>query len=658
MSKPRTRIASQLGIALAVILAVVISGSTLFALRSLDASNLVIREEHMSSEARLLADQLNTFHSTLRDSTQRLSGLFEKRFADGLSLQADKPVTVAGTSTPGLFLRDAALNNDFTEVDEFRSMTAGVATIFVRSGDDFIRISTSLSKQDGTRAIGTVLDRKGAAYERLIAGQSYVGKAVLFDRYYMTQYSPVRDSSGKIIAALFVGFDYTDAQKTQFDNLKSFRIGSTGSLALLDDKGTWLVPPAGVKSLEGAAKSVAELASKPGKAQFWDDGDDNYYSVGQPFAGGPWTVIASMPRKEISEVTWHVGTQLAIGSLLAMLIAVISAIWLLRSKLRPLSELVRQADALCAGDLSVRLNVTSNDEIGQLSGSFNKMSEALSSMVSHIRTAAQEVSTRANVLSGLSGGAFEGMEQQSGEITSMAGAVEEFSATSMNIADNMGNTERLAQENAQQTRIGRTSMEEASSSLQQIATSLSSTAKVIDTLGQRSQEIGSIVGVITSIADQTNLLALNAAIEAARAGEQGRGFAVVADEVRSLASRTREATDEISGMIASIQQETGNAISTMQQGNTLMQEGLSLNAKVASALAQIDEQSRSAGHQFAAITTATQEQSSTATMLSSNLQSIAMANSEQRQVMSNLAITAQELNGLATELRHEVDRFR
>nr|WP_116866946.1 methyl-accepting chemotaxis protein [Pseudomonas syringae] len=658
MSKPRTRIASQLGIALAVILAVVISGSTLFALRSLDASNLVIREEHMSSEARLLADQLNTFHSTLRDSTQRLSGLFEKRFAAGLSLQADKPVTVAGTSTPGLFLRDAALNNDFTEVDEFRSMTAGVATIFVRSGDDFIRISTSLSKQDGTRAIGTVLDRKGAAYERLIAGQSYVGKAVLFDRYYMTQYSPVRDSSGKIIAALFVGFDYTDAQKTQFDNLKNFRIGSTGSLALLDEKGTWLVPPAGVKSLDGAAKSVAQLASKPGKAQFWDDGDDNYYSVGQPFAGGPWTVIASMPRKEISEVTWHVGTQLAIGSLLAMIIAVISAIWLLRSKLRPLSELVRQADALGAGDLSVRLNVTSNDEIGQLSGSFNKMSEALSSMVSHIRTAAQEVSTRANALSGLSGGAFEGMEQQSGEITSMAGAVEEFSATSMNIADNMGNTERLAQDNAQQTRIGRTSMEEASSSLQQIATSLSSTAKVIDTLGQRSQEIGSIVGVITSIADQTNLLALNAAIEAARAGEQGRGFAVVADEVRSLASRTREATDEISGMIASIQQETGNAISTMQQGNTLMQEGLSLNAKVASALAQIDEQSRSAGHQFAAITTATQEQSSTATMLSSNLQSIAMANSEQRQVMSNLAITAQELNGLATELRHEVDRFR
>ena len=658
MSKPRARIASQLGIALAVILAVVISGSTVFALRSLDSSNLVIREEHMASEARLLADQLNTFHSTLRDSTQRLSGLFEKRFSSGLTVQADQPVTVAGVQTPSLILAGSALNNNFKEVDEFRQLTAGVATVFVRSGEEFIRISTSLTKQDGSRAIGTMLDRKHPAYDRLIAGQGYVGKAVLFDRYYMTQYTPVRDSGGKVIAVLFVGFDYTDAQNAQFENLKNFRIGKTGSLSLLDDQNRWLVPPAGVQTPEQAGKTVSEFVKQPGKGQTWNDGKQDFYSVAQPFKDGPWTVLASMPQTEISAVTWDVGTQLAIGSLLAMLIAVASAIWLLRSKLRPLSALVSQAEALGAGDLSVRLNITSNDEIGQLATSFNKMGEALSTMVSHIRTAAQQVSSRANELSGLSGGAYRGMEQQSGEIVSMAGAVEEFSATSLNIADNMGSTQRLAQENAQQTQIGRTSMEEASSSLEQIAGALNSTATVINTLGQRSQEIGGIVGVITSIAEQTNLLALNAAIEAARAGEQGRGFAVVADEVRNLASRTRQATDEISVMIQSIQQETGNAISTMEQGNVLMQEGLSRNANVASALARIDEQSRSAGQQFAAITTATQEQSSTATLLSSNLQSIALANSEQREVVSNLAVTAKELEKLAADLRSEVDRFR
>ncbi|WP_058543115.1 methyl-accepting chemotaxis protein [Pseudomonas fluorescens] len=658
MSQPRARIASQLGLALAVILAVVISGSTVFALRSLDAANLATREEHLASEARLMADQLNTFHSTLRESTQRLAGLFEKRFSAGLNVHQDQPVTVAGVQTPGLSLGSEVLNNNFKEVDEFKQMTAGVATVFVRNGDDFIRVSTSLTKQDGTRAIGTLLDRAGPAYGPVIGGKSYIGRALLFGRYYMSQYTPVRDSSGKIIAVLYVGFDYTDAQNAQFENLKRFRIGQTGSLALLDEQNKWLVPPAGVQALDQASATIVGLVKKPGKGAFWTDTAEDFYSVAVPFEEGPWAVVASMPKTEIRAVTWSVGTQLAIGSLLAMLLAVGSAMWLLRSKLAPLGDLVRQAEALGAGDLSVRLNVSSHDEIGQLARAFNQMSQALSTMVEHIRKASQEVNSRAQALSGLSSGAYEGMEQQSGEITSMAGAVEEFSATSLNIADNMGNTERLAQENAQQTRIGRTSMDEASSSLEQIAGALNSTATVINTLGQRSQEIGGIVGVITSIAEQTNLLALNAAIEAARAGEQGRGFAVVADEVRSLASRTRQATDEISSMINSIQQETGNAISTMEQGNLLMQEGLSRNANVATALARIDEQSRSAGLQFAAITTATQEQSSTATLLSSNLQSIAMANSEQRQVVSNLALTAKELEKLAQDLRQEVDRFR
>ena len=658
MSQPRARIASQLGLALAVILAIVISGSTVFALRSLDTANLATREEHLASEARLMADQLNTFHGTLRESTQRLAGLFEKRFSAGLTVHPDQPVTVAGVQTPGLNLGSEVLNNNFKEVDDFKAMTAGVATVFVRSGDDFIRVSTSVSKQDGTRAIGTVLDRAGPAYGPVISGQSYIGRALLFGRFYMSQYTPVRDSSGKIIAVLYVGFDYTDAQNAQFENLKRFRIGQTGSLALLDEQNKWLVPPAGVQALDNATAAITGLIKKPGKGAFWTDTAEDFYSVAVPFEGGPWAVVASMPKTEIRAVTWSVGTQLAIGSLLAMLLAVGSAMWLLRSKLAPLGDLVRQAEALGAGDLSVRLNVSSHDEIGQLARAFNQMSQALSTMVEHIRKASQEVNSRAQALSGLSSGAYEGMEQQSGEITSMAGAVEEFSATSLNIADNMGNTERLAQENAQQTRIGRTSMDEASSSLEQIAGALNSTASVINTLGQRSQEIGGIVGVITSIAEQTNLLALNAAIEAARAGEQGRGFAVVADEVRSLASRTRQATDEISSMINSIQQETGNAISTMEQGNLLMQEGLSRNANVASALARIDEQSRSAGQQFAAITTATQEQSSTATLLSSNLQSIAMANSEQRQVVSNLALTAKELEKLAQDLRQEVDRFR
>ena len=658
MPQSRARIASQLGLALAAVLAVVITGSTLFALRSLDNANLATRQEHLASEARLLSDQLDTFHTSLKDNTQRLSGLFERRFASGLRIDPSQQVDVAGVPTPALYLGDHLLNNDFEQVDEFQQMTAGVATLFVRSGDDFVRISTSLTKQDGSRAIGTQLDRQHPAYPRLIAGQAYVGRALLFERNYMTRYVPVRDSSGRVIAVLFVGFDYTDAQNTQLANLERFRIGHTGSLALLDERGHWLVSPAGASDKAAAVLAVKSLAEQAGQGRFWDNAGSTLYSVTVPFAEGPWTVVASMPEAEIRAVTWSVGLRLAIGSLLAMLLAVAATLWLLRRRLRPLGDLVRQAEALGAGDLQARLAITSNDEIGQLARSFNQMGDALATMVEHIRSASEQVSGRARSLSGLSSGACEGMEQQSGEITSMAGAVEEFSATSMNIADNMGSTERMARDNMQQTRIGRSAMDEASASLQQIADALGGTAQVMDTLGARSQEIGGIVGVITAIAEQTNLLALNAAIEAARAGEQGRGFAVVADEVRSLASRTRQATEEISTMIGSIQQQTGHAISTLEQGNRLMQEGLERNSKVAAALASIDEQSRSAGEQFAAITTATQEQSSTATVLSRNLQSIALANSEQRDVANELAATARELEGLAGQLRQEVDRFR
>ncbi|PIA68843.1 methyl-accepting chemotaxis protein [Pseudomonas sediminis] len=658
MTPPRSRIALQLAAILALVLVLLISFSTLFALRSLNEANLATREKHLGSEAGLLADQLETFHGSLRDSTQRLAGLFEQRFSSGLQVRSDERVAVGSLQTPALYLSATRLNNDFSEVDDFTRMTAGVATVFVRDGEEFVRITTSLTKQDGTRALGTVLDHQHPAYQKLLAGQGYVGRALLFDRFYMTQYTPVRDTGGRVIAVLFVGFDYTDAQNLQMRNLSDFRIGSTGSLALLDEQGKWLVAPAGAAAMSSLPAALAELIASPGKGGFWSDGRDEFYSVAMPFTGGPWTVLASMPREEIQAVTWRVGTQLAIGSALTLLLAVIAVVWLLRRKLRPLGDLVQQAQALGAGDLGARMAQSSDDEIGELARSFNRMGEALANMVAGIRSAAQDVSARSQSMSTLSRDAYQGIDQQSGEISSMAGAVEEFSATSQNIADNMRSTERMASANAQQTRIGRTSMDQASEALVQIAEALEQTSTVINGLGQRSQEIGGIVSVITAIADQTNLLALNAAIEAARAGEQGRGFAVVADEVRNLAGRTREATNEISTMIGSIQSETSSAIATMEQGRQLMQDGLERNAKVASALAQISEQSEAAGEQFAAITTATSEQSSTATVLSSNLQSIAQANGEQREVVANLADTARELDRLAAQLRQEVERFR
>lgn len=655
----RSRISLQIALALALVLLLLISASTMFALHSLGKASRETREEHLHSEARLIVQQLSIFHGELRESTQKLKTLFEGRFTAGLRIASDEVAPVGGTRAPALYLgSDTLLNNDFTLVDEFRALTGGTATVFVRSGDDFVRVTTSVMKQDGTRAIGTTLDRAHPAYSRLLNGDAYIGRAVLFGRNFMTQYTPVRGADGRVIAVLYVGFDYTETQNQQFAKLGAFRIGDGGTIALRDEAGNWLIPPGGVTLDTAAGESLLSLAKQRPEGFAYQVGNAEFVAASATFEDGPWTVFVSLPMSEVDELTHSVGWQLVAGNLLAMLVAVGAVGWYLRRRLRPLGMLVAQAQALGDGNLHARSSINSNDEIGELAASFNQMGEALMSMVARIREASSQVGNRSRELAELSGDALAGIEQQASELTSMAGAVEEFSATSQNIAENMRTTQHLASQNAEQAQGGHAAMGEASSALQEIAASLAATNEMLGTLGQRSQEIGGIVGVITSIAEQTNLLALNAAIEAARAGEQGRGFAVVADEVRSLAARTREATTEISEMIGSIQSETGTAIDTMRRGNQMMEEGLHLNARVAEALSHITQQTQEAGEQFSAITQAANEQSTTATVLSGNLQGVDASNRQQRGRFVELDRTANELETLAANLRNEVERFR
>ncbi|KTT04152.1 chemotaxis protein [Pseudomonas oryzihabitans] len=654
MSPRRTSIARQLALALSLVLVVVIASSCLFALHALSLSIEGTQRKHLSSEAQLLADQQSTFLATLKVSTQRLANLFERRFDGGLSLPGERLPLGNGTA-PALLFDGKALNNDFTLVDDFTRLTGGVATIFVRDGDDFTRITTSLKKQDGARAIGTQLDRKHPAYAGLLQGQGYVGRAQLFGRSYMTQYTPVRDSAGKVIAVLFVGFDYTDAQAQQLAQLSKLRIGETGSLALLDEQGHWLVSPANAKNSD---QLLAELKAKPQRHEFnWSDGSEDFLSVSAPVEGEGWTVVATLPEAELEAPVHAVGLRLAIGSLIALLLAVAASVLLLRRKLSPLAQLVERAQALGRGQLSVRVETRSHDEIGELAHSFNQMADALASTVEQVRGSSRAVTERSQQLSQLSEETLRRSAEQSSQIDSMASAVEEFSATAQNIADGMQRTERLVQENAQQTRTGTQAMQGASGALEQIADSLSSTAELIKGLDDRSQQIGGIIGVISGIAEQTNLLALNAAIEAARAGEQGRGFAVVADEVRQLAGRTSAATREISQMIGAVQDETQRAMGAIDEGNRLMEQGLARNADVAQALRSIDQQVAEAVEQFSGIAQATAEQSTTATALSRNIQAIAVDNAAQRDAAEGLAGTAGELRHLAEDLSAEVGRF-
>lgn len=452
--------------------------------------------------------------------------------------------------------------------------------------------------------------------------------------------------------------------KVLVDIINALDFNGMGHAFLVSGDGKILVHPDGSKVM----KSLAELF--PGHAPSLDA---NYSEVE---LDGQTRILSFSRVAGLPSVTWYVGisldkakayaaldsfrTSAVVAALIAVGVILLLLGMLMRVLMRPLTDMGRAMANIAEGegDLTRRLTVQSHDEFGELASAFNRFVERIHTSIREVSSATQQVNEVAARVLAASNSSMANSDEQASRTNSVAAAINELGAAAQEIARNAADASQQASGARHQAEDGRQVVEQNIRAMRELSAKISASCSQIEALNAKTVDIGQILEVIKGISEQTNLLALNAAIEAARAGEQGRGFAVVADEVRSLASRTREATDRITGMISQIQAETGNAMSTMERGQRLMDDGLQRNAKVAEVLALIDDQSRSADEQFSAISTATQEQSSTATLLSSNLQSIALTNQEQREVVANLAGTAGELDKLAAELRTQVERFR
>ena len=326
--------------------------------------------------------------------------------------------------------------------------------------------------------------------------------------------------------------------------------------------------------------------------------------------------------------------------------------------LAPVKKTVAAIQSVASGDFTKRIDVNSKDEIGQMAANFNQLIDKLSGILRDVAMNSTRVATAATQLYSNSERMATGAEEVASQAGTVATASEEMAATSHEISSNCHLAAERGNEATKSTTSGAAVVEETVKGMERIANRVKTSAKTVESLGQRSNQIGEIIGTIEDIADQTNLLALNAAIEAARAGEQGRGFAVVADEVRALAERTTRATKEIGTMIKAIQAETKAAVSAMEEGVKEVEDGTSRAARSGQALQEILVHINDVTMQVNQITTAAEEQSATTGEISNNVQQITEVVADTARSAHESASSASQLSQLAEELQRLVGQFK
>ena len=331
-----------------------------------------------------------------------------------------------------------------------------------------------------------------------------------------------------------------------------------------------------------------------------------------------------------------------------------------RSTARRLQQTVARLRDLSEGegDLTARLPAENTDEVGDLGRFFNAFVDKLESTLAQISANSLRLASASEEISASAARQSDGADTQKDKTAQVATAMQQMSSTVVQISDNSTKAADAAKKASETAREGGKIVDESIRKMREIASSVGETAKKVQALGSRSDQIGQIIGVIDDIADQTNLLALNAAIEAARAGEQGRGFAVVADEVRKLAERTSKATKEIASMIESIQQETKSAVVAMETGTKQVESGVETTMQAGASLSQIITSAEQVGEMVTHIATAAVQQSSATEEINTNIEHIARITAETFGGAEQSAKACEDLANLALDLQKLVGRFK